>query len=262
MGIFISLSNNLNSLASELSRHLAVVVFLDKNLTPLEKDALQEKIKQSPLVARIDYVTQEQALTKFVQKFPDLQAILQDLGTNPFPPSLEIILQPRYSRSNLVTSFLTCLKKEKGVQDIQFNLDWIERIESFDRVIRAIGLFLASLLLLASLFIISNVIRLSVINRQDEISILRLVGATNTFIRFPVVLEGISLGVLGSLLGLGFLWLIITLFPLYLGHSLGAFRELFQLRSLNTSQVIILILSGGFIGLIGSLSSLARFLKI
>lgn len=241
---------------------MAVIAFLDKNLTPQEKEALQEKIKQSPLVVRIDYVTQEQALARFEKKFPDLQAIIRDLGINPFPPSLEIVLQPRYSRSQLVTSFLDSLKKEKGVQDIQFNRDWVERIESFDRVIRAIGLFLASILLLASLFIISNVIRLSVVDRQDEISILRLVGATNNFIRFPFVLEGIILGILGGLLAVGFLWLIISLFPLYVGHSLGAFRELFQLRSLTSSQVIILVLSGGFIGLIGSLSSLARFLKI
>ncbi len=262
MGIFISLSNNLNSLATELARNLAVVVFLDKNLTPQEKDALQEKIKQSPLVAKIDYVSQEQAMTRFEQKFPDLQAILRDLGTNPFPPSLEIILQPRYSRSHLVTSFINSLKKERGVQDIQFNRDWVERIESFDRVIKAIGLFLASILLLASLFIISNVIRLSVVDRQDEISILRLVGATNNFIRFPFVLEGIILGILGSLLAIGILWLILSLFPLYVGQSLGAFREFFQLRALTSSQVLTLILGGGFIGLIGSLSSLARFLKI
>lgn len=262
MGIFISLSNNLNSLANELARNLAIVAFLDKNLTPQEKDALQEKIKQSPLVAKIDFVTQEQALARFEQKFPDLKAILRDLGTNPFPPSLEIVLHPRYSRSNLVMSFLDSLKKEKGVQDIQFNRDWVERIESFDRVIRAVGLFLASILLLASLFIISNVIRLSVVDRQDEISILRLVGATNNFIRFPFVLEGITLGILGSLSAIGFLWLIISLFPLYVGHSLGAFRELFQLRSLTSTQVLMLVLSGGVIGLIGSLSSLARFLKI
>ncbi len=241
---------------------MAVIVFLDKNLTPQEKGALEEKIKQSPLVARIDYVTQEQAMTRFIQKFPDLQPLLQDLGTNPFPPSLEITIQPRYSRSHLVTSFLDSLKREKGVQDIQFNLDWVERIESFDRLVRAIGLFLGSLLLLASLFIISNVIRLSVVNRQEEISILRLVGATNNFIRLPFVLEGIILGILGSLIAIGFLWLIISLFPLYVGHSLGAFKEIFQLRSLTSSQVIILIFSGGIIGFVGSFSSLARFLKI
>jgi len=261
-GIFISLSNNLNSLADELTRNLAIVVFLEKNLTPQERETLQEKIKQSALVAQINYVTEEQALNRFEQKFPDLRPILQELGTNPFPPSFEIALQARYSRSHLVTSFLDSLKKEKGVQEVQFNREWVERIESFDRVIKAIGLFLTSLLLLASLFIISNVIRLSVVDRQDEISLLRLVGATNNFIRFPFVLEGIILGLLGSLMAIGFLWLIISLFPLYVGHSLGAFKEFFQLRSLTAPQVAVFILGGGLIGLIGSLTSLARFLKI
>lgn len=249
-------------MADELTRNLAIVVFLEKNLTPQQRETLQEKIKQSPLVAQISYVSEEQALNRFEQKFPELRPILRELGTNPFPPSLEIVLQARYSRSPLVTSFLESLKKEKGVEDVQFNREWVERIESFDRVIKAIGLFLTSLLLLASLFIISNVIRLSVVDRQDEIILFRLVGATNNFIRFPFILEGIILGLLGSLLAIGFLWLIINLFPLYVGHSLGAFREFFQLRSLTAPQVAVFILGGGLIGLIGSLTSLARFLKI
>lgn len=161
-----------------------------------------------------------------------------------------------------MTSFLDSLKREKGVEEVQFNREWVERIESIDRVIKAIGLFLTGLLLLASLFIISNVIRLSVVDRQDEISLLRLVGATNNFIRFPFVLEGVILGLLGSLLAIGLLWLIISLFPLYVGQSLGAFKEFFQLRSLTAPQAAVFILGGALIGLIGSLSSLARFLKI
>lgn len=262
IGLFISLSNNLSNLAAELTHHLAIVVFLDKNLSLQERQALEQKIKLSPLVVQIDYVSAEQALNRFEERFPELRPLLKDLDTNPFPPSLEIVVQPRFVRSPLVISFIESLKKEKGVQDIQFNRDWVERIESFDRLIKAVAFFLGSILLLASLFIISNVIRLNVIDRQEEINILRLVGATNNFIRFPFVLQGIVLGVLGSFIAISILWLIVKIFPLYVGHSLGAFRQLFELRSLNLSQTLVLLISGGLIGLIGSLSSLARFLKI
>ncbi|MCX7975188.1 MAG: ABC transporter permease [Candidatus Aminicenantes bacterium] len=249
-------------MATELARQLAIVVFIDKNISAQEKEALEQQIKLSPLVAKIDFVTSEQALSRFEQRFPELRSILLELGLNPFPPSFEITIQPRFVRSPLVVSFIERLKKEKGVQDIQFNRDWVERIESFDRLIKAIGFLLGSIFLLASLFIISNVIRLSVIDRQEEINILRLVGATNNFIRFPFVFEGIILGVLGSLLAIGFLGLVIRIFPLYVGQSLGAFRQLFELRFLSFSQIAALMTIGGTIGLIGSLSSLSRFLKI
>lgn len=262
IGLFISLSNNLTHLATELTHRLAIVVFLDKNLSLQERQAIEQKIKPSPLIAQIDYISPEQAMRRFEERFPELRSILKDLGTNPFPPSFEIIVHPHFARSPLVASFMENLKKEKGVQDIQFNRDWIERIQSFDRLIKAIALFLGSILILASLFIISNIIRLSVVDQQEEINILRLVGATNNFIRFPFVLQGIILGVLGSFIAIGFLWLIIKIFPLYVGHSLGAFRQVFELRSLSLSQVLALLISGGLIGLIGSLSSLARFLKI
>jgi len=262
LGIFISLSNNLQHLATELVHNLAIVVFMDKNLSPQEKEAFEAKVKQSPLITKIDYVSPEEAAARLAKNFPDLEPVLRDLGTNPFPPSFEITVQERYSRSSLVDRFLESLRHEPKVRDIQFNRDWVEKVEAFGRVVRAIGVFLASILILASLLIVSNVIRLSVIARQDEIGILRLVGATNNFIRFPFLIEGTVLGILGSGVALGFLWLIIKLFPLYVGYSLGAFQQLFQLRSLNLSQALSLMVGGGIIGLLGSFSSLSRFLKI
>ncbi len=235
---------------------------MDKSLSPQEKEALENKIKQSPLVRNVEYVSSEDAASRFVQNFPELESTLRDLGSNPFSPSLEVTIQERYSRSPLLNSFLDSLRREAKVVDIQFNRDWIARVEAIDRVVKALGAFLASILILASLFIVSNVIRLSVMARQDEISILRLVGATNNFIRVPFLLEGTFLGILGSFVAMAFLWLIIKLFPLYVGHALGAFQQVFQLRALSLNQSLGLVVGGGAVGFLGSLSSLSRFLKI
>jgi cell division transport system permease protein len=135
-------------------------------------------------------------------------------------------------------------------------------MQSLSRLARAVGFFLGGILILASFFIISNVIRLNVFARKSEIEILRLVGATNTFIRFPFFMEGITLGVLGSSLSLALLFLLIKLFPLYLGDSLGALQEMVNFRYLSLSQSLTMILGGAVMGLLGSLSSLSRFLKI
>ena len=112
-----------------------------------------------------------------------------------------------------------------------------------------------------SFFIISNVIKLNVLARKEEIEILRLVGATNAFIRIPFLAEGVSLGILGGLSSLLLLLVLINIFPFYLGSSLGALQDLISFRYLSISQCIMLIAGGAIIGCLGSFSSLARFLK-
>ena len=149
-----------------------------------------------------------------------------------------------------------------GSEDVQFNRDWVERMQSLSRLAKAIGFFLGGILALASFFIISNVIRLNVFAHKEEIEILRMVGGTNLFIRVPFLLEGIILGAMGALISLALLFLLVKFFPLYLGASLGALEEIINFRYLSLTQISILIAGGVTIGFLGSLSSLARFLKV
>jgi cell division transport system permease protein len=135
-------------------------------------------------------------------------------------------------------------------------------MQSLSRLAQAVGFFLGGILVLASFFIISSVIKLNVFARKEEIVILRFVGATNTFIRIPFLMEGTILGILGGLVSLLLIFFLIKFFPLYLGASLGVFNELINFRYLSLSQIIMLIAIGAFIGFSGSLSSLARFLKV
>jgi cell division transport system permease protein len=133
-------------------------------------------------------------------------------------------------------------------------------MQSLSRLAKAVGFFLGGILMLASFFIISNVIKLNVIARKTEIEILRLVGATNIFIRIPFLFEGIALGVMGSMVSLALLLLTIKLFPVYIG-SLGALQQLLNFRYLSLFQTLGLVTTGGVIGCLGSLSSVSKFLK-
>jgi len=150
----------------------------------------------------------------------------------------------------------------KGIVDIQYNREWVERMQSLSRLARAVGFFLGGILILASFFIISNVIKLNVLARRNEIEILRFVGATNSFIRVPFLMEGITLGVLGGLLSLALLYSVIQIFPFYLGRSLGALQEIVNFRYLSFAQGLSIVSGGGVMGFLGSLTSLQRFLKI
>ncbi|HUU37767.1 MAG TPA: permease-like cell division protein FtsX [Candidatus Desulfaltia sp.] len=262
LGVFFSLSNNLQYIADQTSENMMVVFFLSPDATAAELSHIEQRIRSSPYVVRMNRVSSQQAWERFQKNFPELREILKNLGTNPFPPSFEATLQKKAFMSNEILGFIEDIKNTKGVEDVQFNRDWVQKMQSLSRLARAIGFFLGGILILASFFIISNVIRLNVFARQGEIEILRFVGASNTFIRLPFLLEGVTLGILGSTLSLGLLFLLVRLFPLYLGHSLGALQEIINFRYLSLSQALGMVVGGVLMGGLGSLSSLSRFLKI
>ncbi len=261
LGVFLSLSNNLRFMAEQVSQNMAVVFFLEKDVTQDEIRAVEEKLNGTPLVLQANFISAQDAVTKFNEKFPELQGIVQNLENNPFPPSFEATLKENLLSSDVTAEFIAEMMILPGVEDVQFNRDWIERMQSLSRLASAIGFFLGGILILASFFIISNVIKLNVFSRKDEIEILRMSGATNTFIRIPFLLEGVVLGFLGGLLSLLLLLVLIRIFPFYLGGSLGALRELINFRYLTFGQSVNIILGGAAIGFMGSLTSLARFLK-
>ena len=241
---------------------MMIVFFLKDDVSEAQRALIENRLKESALVNNIHYITPEQALIRFQQNFPQLQGIIENIKVNPFPASFETNISDERIAPDTVLKFIQEMKEMRGVEDAQFNRDWVEKIQSLSRLAKAIGLFLGGILALASFFIISNVIKLNVIARQSEIGILRMVGATNIFIRIPFLLEGVILGILGGLVSLALIFLLIKLFPVYLGASLGALTEIINFRYLSLSQMALLVAGGAVIGFIGSLGSLARFLRV
>lgn len=261
VGVFLALSNNLHYIAREIAENMAIVFFLQQDLSESDQVALEQEILDSAIIQEARLVTSKEALQRFEQRFPELKGVLDNLGSNPFPSSIEGTLHPQPLSSLAIDDFITTMRTRPGIEDIQLNREWMEKMESLSRLSRAVGFFLGGILILASFFIISNVIRLNVFARKDEVEILRLVGASNSFIRIPFLFEGIVLGILGGLLSLVLISLLTKLFPLYLGQSLGVLNTLINFRSLTLTQSLALVAAGAVIGLLGSLSSLSRFLK-
>jgi cell division transport system permease protein len=262
VGIFVSLSNNLRATARELANNMSVVFFLDKDMSAAAVESLRDEAGRPAFIESVSLVTPEEALERFRLSFPELADILTDLKTNPFPSSLEARVTGKASASGEVIAYVETMKTRPGVTDVQFNQDWVEKMEGFSRLAGAIGAFLGGILILTSFFIISNVVKLNVFARKNEIEILRFVGGTNLFIRIPFWLEGITLGLLGSLLSLGLLFVVINLFPIYLGSSLGALQELLRFRFPDTTQALGLLLGGAATGFVGSATSVSKFLKV
>ncbi|MDD8019953.1 MAG: permease-like cell division protein FtsX [Acidobacteriota bacterium] len=262
IGMFLALSNNLSYLGEQLSKNLAISFFLDRNLPPEKTEEIKKTIIDSSLIDSVIYVSQEEAQNRFRANFPELKDILDNLKSNPFPPSLEARFKNMAISLTAITAFIDNIKRLPGVLDVQFNQDWVEKMQSLSRLVKAIGFFLGAIFILASFFIISNVVRLNVFARHNEIEIQRLVGATNTFIRIPFLIEGFVIGLVGSLLAIFILFLLTKIFPVYLGGALGAAKQLIALKPLTLEQIIWLIAGGAITGTLGSVTAVSRFLRV
>jgi cell division transport system permease protein len=262
VGLFLALANNLRGRAAEYARDAAVVFYLRPGLPAAENDLVAQQVRSSPLVASARLVDAEESWTRFLARFPDLGPVVESLGRNPFPASVETALRDPAAPSAEVQSFIAEVRRNPAVEDAVFNREGADRIRALGRLAEAVGLVVGGLLILASVVIISGVVRLNVIARRDEVEILRLVGATNAYIRGPYLVEGAILGVLGSLTALALVALAGGLFPAAAGGALGPLGEIIGFRGLTAVQGGLLVASGAAAGLLGSASSLARLLKI
>ena len=152
-----------------------------------------------PAVEGLVFVSRTEALDRFRALFRDLRTLPDDLGENPFPASLEVSLRADHQSPREVQRLVHDFERAPGVQEVQYDLLWIERLATAVRLVRGVGLFLGGILVLAGVFTISNVIRLTIYAREDELDIMRLVGATQAYVRGPFVVEGMIQGGLGGL---------------------------------------------------------------
>jgi cell division transport system permease protein len=260
-GLFLSLSNNLRNRARALSKDIAVVVYLKPSATADEQRTIEDRTRRSLLVASIRTVTPEEANARFLKEFPDLKDVLDNLGRNPLPASVEATLRDPTAPEATITRLINEVRTLPGVEDVQFNRRWSDRIRALGRLSDAVGFLVGGLLILISIAVVSGAIRLNILGRHEEIAILHLVGATNGYIRGPFLLEGLILGAAGGAAAAGLVSLAAHLFPLYLGHSLGAFQDLIGFEPLSLLQIAGLVAGGGIAGLLGSLAALGRVFR-
>ena len=254
-GLFFSIARAGNALVESLAKKVQVVVYLSPRFTAPERAALAARIKAEPAVKDVLERSSNEALDRFKGLFPDLAAIPEELGEIPFPPSLEISLNPDLAKARVMEKLIEKWRGTSGVDDVHYDAILVNRLSAFVGLIRALALVLGLVLAVASGFTIANVIRLSVYSREDEIEIMRLVGASKGFIRGPFLVEGSLSGALGGMLASGLLALVLerivtAMRSANLGTSLAP-----VLGSLDVGSLIGL---GALVGLLGSFVSLGR----
>lgn len=261
VGIFLILTGNLGALMAEWKEQFQVTVFLEDNITGEQLALLKKRVQSERAVKSMTYTSKAEALQQFKRELRGKESLLEGLGENPIPASLQLRVHEAYQTPEALKQLTASLGRLEGVEDVMYGQEWVDRLSSVIRVLRLLGLSVGLALGLASLLIVSNTIRLAVYARSEEIEVMRLVGATRLHIRAPFVLEGMIQGTLGA--GLALLLLFgayqATLWQLQMtpgqifGMGVGSF--------LDPNWAVLMVAVGAGVGAFGSLISVGRFLR-
>lgn len=247
-----------------------IEVFLKDNAPPDQVQGLQNRINSWPEVTRAEYISKAQALKKLKGWLKDSPEILESLSGNPLPASIRIRLKNPREVENVAVKVTKQPNIDEVVgdlkKDIKYGQQYVPKLFAVTRVLRWIGIIFVAVLCFASLVLIVNTIRLAIFARREEIAIMRLVGASNWFISFPFVLEGILQGIIGAILATITLYAVKTfLFKFKTIQFLNWVGVEFNYSALLNQYYLLLaglIISGIVIGALGSIIALRRYLKV
>lgn len=258
LGMFLIMVLNLNNMASALESQVQISVYLQDNLNEREVLDLRTRITKLKGVSQVTFIGKDEALVRFKQRLGEQQGILAALGdTNPLPNAFEV----KVDSPDRVKIVAGAISQFKGVENAKFGREVVEQLFALTKMIRIFGLVLIVFLALAALFIISNTIRITVFARRREIGIMKYVGATDWFIRWPFLIEGMILGFGGALMAVLLLNKTYSVFTEQVYESL-AFLPLIPKYPFLTNITIVLLIIGTSIGALGSTISLRRFMKV
>ncbi|MGH9866709.1 MAG: cell division protein FtsX [Candidatus Polarisedimenticolia bacterium] len=264
LGGFLVLVENLRPLADAWDRVQINAYLADRAVkgSPAEVERLVESLRSAPDVREVRYVSREEALAIFREAFPDLAGSVASLSENPFPASIEVALRGMGDeRRRRTRDLLQSLAASPLVESVQDNDEEARRVLGVLTFVSRLGFGLGLVLAAASVFIIFNVIRLTIVARRDEIAIMRLVGATPRFIRGPFLAEGMLQGVGGALAAMALLYAGHLALSDYAARSSNQLAATLSARFLPWPTILWLAAGGLLIGLVGSALSLRRFLS-
>jgi cell division transport system permease protein len=262
LGLFLVIFLNTKGLMEAWGSRIRVTAYLAGSVNQDQITRLREKIRGFEEVQEVSYRSKDEALKVLEEKMPERKELLRGLPRNPLPASLEIRLRGEYQNSEGVQSLVKKLRGAPGIEDLQYGSDWLDRFSAFMALLKILGWSLGGLLLLATIFVISNTIRLNIFARREEIEIMRSVGATGLFIRAPFYLEGILQGLLGAVFALAMLFAFFQLFLSKVYEPLKSLLGNFPAQFLNSEQMATVALGGVILGLLGTQVSVGRYLRV
>jgi cell division transport system permease protein len=258
LGLFLTLSANLDRLISRWSSAAEFSVYLRDEASPADRAAVERALRSDRLVAGIDQVSKDAALQRFRADFPELAPAAAGAPENPFPASFEVRLASSAADAAALSALAAHVSAMPGVADVRYDRRWLDRLATIGAFVRWAGLGLAAVLVLAAALTITNVVHLALFARRDEIEIMELVGAPMTFIRGPFVFEGIIQGGLGAALGLVLLWGCLEAARARLAGVAAGLVDAGSIEFLPAGTAVWIVLGGMVVGCLGGLVAARR----
>jgi cell division transport system permease protein len=252
IGLFGLAAYNVRTvIVRDVEGRVEIVAYLRDDAGASSVEVAQQQIREFPEVRGVRYVSREEALAIARQELAELSNIFGSLEGNPLPASLEISLHTGQSDAEVVRSVAQRISAYPFVEEVQYGEDWLDKVYVLRRVAGIATLTLGIGFAAVAALIIGAAIRMAIFARRDEILIMRLVGATDSFIRRPFVIEGLLTGLLGAVLAVGATW---TVFRLLSG-------SVFQLEWLPPEYLGAGLAAGAVVGLLASVVAVRRHLR-
>jgi hypothetical protein len=258
LGAFLSAVLNINHMATYLESQVEMTVYLKDGIKTDDVMAVGKQLKQLNGLKGISFTNKDQALANFRESMGDQAALLDSMNGNPLPASYKISFQSPDQLQDAVN----LVKKYPQVDDVQYGQEIVEQLYRVAQFIRISGIILILFLAAAELFIISNTIRLTVFARRREIQIMKYVGATNGFVRWPFLFEGMVIGFIGSGISSILLWLCYRMIQEEIHNAGLVFIPLLAMYPFIVHVAIFLLAAGIIIGALGSAISLRKYMKV
>jgi cell division transport system permease protein len=265
LGVVLILAFNLEHMAGGIESKMEITIFLDKSVGPLQGKAVVDQVKEFNGVYDVEFVSKEQGLAEWKQDLGEKGSLLDGYEgkSNPLPDKLIL----RVEKPEYVDGIISKAKSIPEVDKINYSREVADTIGKIARASRIIGLWLMILLISVAMIIINNTIKITIYSRRNEISIMKNIGATDAYIRWPYIIEGFTLGVFAAILA-GVL--VVGGYDLLLNRSaqlsnnysiLGLF-QLLPIESMIYDIGLIFILVGSGVGVIASFFSTRKYLNV
>lgn len=256
IGSCSALLYNVNEIVERESRDAKIVVYIDDTYSQAEARSVGSRINMIENVQQSIFVTREQALADFVTGKEDVYA-----GVD--PQTIQDRFVVTLENNSLMHQTVPLLQVIAGVAEVDAPYDLAENFDTLQHILQIVSVAIVALLLVVSLLIISNTVKLAMYDRRDEIAIMKMVGATNGFIRFPFVVEGLTLGIIGAALAFFIEWGLYNTLAKWI-TNMNSFNllELVPFEDLLIPMVATFGIAGIFVGLFGSFASIRKFLDV
>jgi cell division transport system permease protein len=258
VGSFSALVYNVNLIVEDLNRTSEVLVYIDENLPEAEAQQITTQINRIGTVWQATFVSREEALEQFIKDHSDTDA-LAGIDASVLRHRIVVVLED----NSTMESTVRMIEQIPGVAKISAAYELAAGFSAMQDVLEIVSIGVIAVLLIVSLLIISNTVKIAMYDRRDEIAIMKMVGATNGFIRTPFVVEGFILGMLGAGIAFGVQWMLYDAL-MYRIEAVDVL-EMFQMvpfEQLLRPMAIVFCAAGMFVGIVGSHTSIRKFLNV